>query len=295
LFVGAVTASCSCALAAAGENATNHPPGFVRPEPDAVLRLWPGDAPNLVPGGKSETVVNERYRNVSLPQLFVYLPSKEKASGTALVICAGGGYAHLAMCLHVENVVKRLHDQGIAVFGLKYRTRYGDNDVVADALADGQRAVRIVRSRAAEWRIDPHRVGVQGYSAGANLCLNLAGRFDAGDPQAADPIERFSSRPDFCVLMCAWANQRTIDDFPLSKNAPPTFIAHAQDDKTAPISFALEVGQKLKGLGIEVETFVVNSGGHGAFHCGLVEGPGGKWPDALFPWLKKSDMLRNVR
>jgi endo-1,4-beta-xylanase len=155
--------------------------------------------------------------------------------------------------------------------------------------------VRIVRSRAAEWRIDPHRVGVQGYSAGANLCLNLAGRFDAGDPQAADPIERFSSRPDFCVLMCAWANQRTIDDFPLSKNAPPTFIAHAQDDKTAPISFALEVGQKLKGLGIEVETFVVNSGGHGAFHCGLVEGPGGKWPDALFPWLKKSDMLRNVR
>src|SRR5512147_836188 len=86
--------------------APNHPPGFVKPEPDAVLRLWPGDAPGLVPGGKAETFVNERYANVSVPQLFVYLPPRERATGTALVICAGGGYGHLGMCLHVENVVK---------------------------------------------------------------------------------------------------------------------------------------------------------------------------------------------
>ena len=270
----------------------DHPPGFVKPEPDEVIQLWPGGAPNLVPGGKAETFVNERYANVSVPQLFVYLPPKEKASGTALVIGAGGGYKHLAMCLHVENVVELLHDQGIAVFGLKYRTRYGDNDVAADALADGQRAVRIVRSRAKEWAIDPHRIGVQGYSAGANLCLNLAGQFDLGDPQASDPIERFSSRPDFCVLMCVWANQRTIDDFPLGKNSPPTFLAHAKDDKTAPISFALEIDEKLRGLGVEHQMFVVDSGGHGAFHCGMVEGPGAKWPETLLPWLEKIDMWR---
>jgi len=281
---------CAVPTALAAEKpkaAANHPPGFVKPEPDAVIPLWPGDAPGLVPGGKAETFVNERYANVSVPQLFVYLPPKEKASGTALVIAAGGGYNHLAMCLHVENVVPLLHEQGIAVFGLKYRTRYGNNDVAADALADGKRAVRIVRSRAAEWGIDPNRIGFQGYSAGANLCLNLAGQFDEGDPAAADPIERVSSRPDFCVLMCVWPNKRTIDDFPLSKHSPPTFFAHAQDDKTAPIEFAMEVHEKLHGLGVPDEMFVVDSGGHGAFHVGMVEGPGAKWPDALFRWLRK--------
>jgi len=274
--------------------AANHPPGFVTPKPDAVIPLWPGDAPGLLPGGRAETLVNERYGNVSAPQLFVYLPPKEKASGTALVIAAGGGYHHLAMCLHVENVVKLLHDQGIAVFGLKYRTRYGANDVVADALADGKRAVRIVRSRAAEWGIDPHRIGFQGYSAGANLGLNLAGQFDAGDPAAADPIERLSSRPDFCVLMCVWPNRRTTADFPLSKNSPPTFFAHARDDTTAPIGFAMEVREKLRRLGVPDEMFVVDTGGHGAFHIGMVEGPGVRWPEALLLWLRKISLWRQL-
>jgi acetyl esterase/lipase len=288
-----ISFAASWALAAEKETApANHPPGFVKPEPDAVIRLWPGDAPGLVSGGNAETFVNERYANVSVPQLFVYLPPKEKARGTALVICAGGGYKHLSMCLHVENVVPLLHDRGIAVFGLKYRTRYGTNDVAADALADGKRAVRIVRSRAAEWAIDPHRIGLQGYSAGANLGLNLAGRFDEGDPHAADPIERVSCRPDFCVLMCLWPNERTIDDFPLSKNSPPTFFAHAQDDKTAPIGFAREADEKLRGLGVREEMFVVESGGHGAFHCGMVDGPGARWPEALLPWLEKIGMWR---
>jgi acetyl esterase/lipase len=293
LFLSLVLGTCAGHWALAAEKpkaAANHPPGYVKPEPDAVIRLWPGDAPGLVSGGKTETFVNERHAHVSVPQLFVYLPPKEKASGTALVICAGGGYNHLAMCLHVENVVKLLNDQGIAVFGLKYRTRYGSNDVVADALADGKRAVRIVRSRAAEWGIDPHRIGVQGYSAGANLCLNLAGRFDEGDPAAADGIERVSCRPDFCVLMCVWPNQRTIADYPLNKDSPPTFVAHAKDDKTAPVGFAMEIKDKLKGLGIQPEMFLVDSGGHGAFHYGMVEGAGGKWPDSLLAWLKKNNM-----
>jgi acetyl esterase/lipase len=294
LLSGVFAASAAAAAEAEKEKAAsaNHPPGFIKPEPDAVIRLWPGDAPGLVPGAKAETFVNERHANVSVPQLFVYLPPKEKSSGTALVICAGGGYGHLAMCLHVENVIKLLNDQGIAVFGLKYRTRYGDNDVVADALADGKRAVRIVRGKAKEWAIDPHRIGVQGYSAGANLALNLMGRFDDGDPQAADPIERVSCRPDFCALMCLWPNGRPIADYPLRKDAPPAFFAHAKDDKTAPIGFAREVDEKLRGLGVREEMLVVESGGHGAFHVGMVEGPGARWPEALLPWLAKVDMWR---
>lgn len=293
LLVCAASTLLLVASTAGGEKAANHPPGFVKPVPDAIISLWPADAPNLVPGGKPETFVNERYANVSVPQLFVYLPRKDKASGTGLVICAGGGYGHLAMCLHVENVVQRLNDRGIAVFGLKYRTRYGNNDVVEDALADAQRAVRIVRSRAEEWAIDPLRVGVQGYSAGANLCLNLAGRFDAGDPQASEPIERFSCRPDFCVLMCPWPNKRAIDEFPLRQDTPPTFIAHARDDQTAPLGFALAINDKLQGLGVQKELFLVDSGGHGAFHYGMVSGPGVRWPETLLAWLKAIAMWRD--
>ena len=281
---------CAALLAGPVARAANHPPGFVLPEPNAIVPLWPGTPPHSVPGGRPESVVNERFRDVSVPQLFVYLPPTNQAAGPALIICAGGGYNGLAMCLHVENVVRLFQERGVAVFGLKYRTHYGTNDVVADALADAQRAVRIVRNRASEWHVDPHRVGVQGYSAGANVCLNLAGQFDGGNPQAADALERLSSRPDFCVLMCPWPNKRSIDAYPLRRDSPPTWIASARDDTTAPFSFATAIADKLKGLGVAEELFAVDTGNHAAFHYGVVEGPGTAWPQPLFRWLDKIGM-----
>jgi endo-1,4-beta-xylanase len=282
-----------CSSPAQGKKpAPNHPPGFVKPEPKEVIRLWPGDAPGLTAGAKPESCENERYRNVSMPQLFVYLPPREKARGSALIIAAGGGYRHLAWCVHVDNVVKLLNDQGIAVFGLKYRTLYGNNNVAEEALADGKRAVRIVRSRAREWGIDPRRIGVQGYSAGGHLALNLACRFDEGDSGAADPLERLSSRPDFVALMCPWPYKQSLDEFPLGKRSPPAFIASARDDKTAPYAFAAALDQKLKSLGIPQMLFAPETGGHGAFHVGMVEGLGGQWPEALLRWLKEIEMLK---
>lgn len=292
VLVGSALAAGLLMANAPGASAPNHPAGFVKPEPAVVLPLWPGEPPNLVAGAKPESIANERYSNVSVPQLFVYPAPAAKASGTALIICAGGGYGHLAMCIHVENVVKVLNDRGIAVFGLKYRTRYGTNDVVADALADGKRAVRLVRSRAAEWNVDPHRVGVQGYSAGGNLCLNLAGQFDEGNAQAADPLERMSSRPDFCVLMCPWPCKKTIADYPLSKQSPPTWIANARDDTTAPFAFASAIDEKLQALGVEHEFFATDTGGHGAFHYSLAKPPGAEWPEPLLRWLKKIGKYR---
>ena len=276
---------------AMGATGVNHPPGFIIPKPAAIVSLWPGTPPNWVPGGRPESIVNERFYNVSRPQLFVYLPPAEKANGTGLIICAGGGYNALAMCMHVENVVKLFNDQGFAVFGLKYRTHYGTNNVVADALADAKRAVRLVRHRAQEWHINPHRLGLQGYSAGANLCLNLAGQFDNGDPNAADEVERFSSRPDFCVLMCPWPNKLAIGNFPLNRSSPPTWIASARDDKTAPFSFAIAIDRQLKRLGVEEELFAVDTGDHGAFHYGVAHGPGAGWPEPLIRWLDKLGML----
>jgi len=282
-------ALCTVVIAA---RAANHPPDFVKPTPSEVVPLWPGDPPGLVTNARPETFVNERFGNVSVPQLFVYLPPKEKSNGTSLIICAGGGYNHLAMCMHVENVVRMLNDQGISVFGLKYRTKYGTNDVVADALADGRRAVRLVRSRAAQWNIDPKLVGVQGYSAGANLCLNLISHFDGGDEKATDKAERFSSRPDFCVLMCCWPNGKTIDHFPFGRNVPPTWIAIARDDTTATIGFSQAIDDRLKALDAVHEIYIVESGGHGAFHYGMAKGPGGQWPKPLFAWLEKIGITR---
>ncbi len=270
----------------------SHPPGFVKPEPNEIVPLWPGNAPGLVAGGNPESFENERYRNVSSPQLFVYLPAQDKARGTALIIAAGGGYKHLAMCLHVENVVKLLNDRGIAVFGLKYRTLYGDNNVAEDALADAKRAVRIVRYHAQRWGIDPRRIGVQGYSAGGHLALNLACRFDEGEAESPDPIERIASRPDFVVLMCPWPYQQSLDDFPLGKQSPPAFIASAKDDTTAPFAFAAAIDRRLKDLGIHETLFSPETGGHGAFHVGMVEGLGGQWPRALVQWLEEIEMLK---
>jgi acetyl esterase/lipase len=279
------------AIARAG----NHPAGFVKPIPSEVVQLWAGDPPGLVTNAPPEKVTNERISNVSVPQLLVYLPPKEKSNGTSLIICAGGGYHHLAMCIHVENVVRLLNDQGITVFGLKYRTNYGKNDVAADALADGKRAVRLVRSRAAQWNIDPKRVGVQGYSAGANLCLNLISHFDGGDTNATDQVERISSRPDFCVLMSTWSNGKTLDHFPLNQQVPPTWIASARDDKTAPLAFSEAIAGKLKDLGVAHELFIVEAGGHGAFHYGITNGPGSQWPEPFFGWLRKMSILEAVK
>jgi len=279
-------------ISVVASSAANHPADFVKPTPSEVVPLWPGEPPGVATNARPETFVNERFASVSVPQLFVYLPPKEKNNGTSLIICAGGGYNHLAMCIHVENAVRMLNDQGITVFGLKYRTHYGKNDVETDALADGKRAIRLVRSRAAQWNIDPDLVGIQGYSAGANLCLNLISHFDGGDAKAADKVERLSSRPDFCVLMCCWPNGKTIDHFPLERNAPPTWIAIARDDTTATFAFSQAIDDKLKALGVAHELFAVESGGHGAFHYGMVKGPGSQWPEPLFAWLGKIGITR---
>ena len=276
--------------AAAG--AANQPADLVKPKPSEIVPLWPGDPPGLLANARPETFVKEGFGNVSVPQLLVYLPPQEKRNGISLIICAGGGYSFVGMGAHVENVVRTLNDQGITVFGLKYRTNYGKNNVEADALADGKRAVRLVRSRAAQWNIAPDRVGIQGYSAGANLCLNLISHFDGGDAKATDKVERFSSRPDFCALMSCWPFGKTIDYFPLARNVPPTWIASARNDTIAPFAFSQAIADKLKALGVIHEIFAVETNGHAAFHYGKVKGPGGHWPEPFFAWLRKIGMIK---
>ena len=258
------------------------------PEPTQVLRLWPGYAPGLVEAANPETIIQCRIKNVSVPELWVYLPKESQKHRVALMICPGGGYGHLAMGLHMGNVVRLFNDQGIVVLGLKYRTRYGKNNVSADAAMDCMRAVRLMRQHAEEWGIDPARIGVQGYSAGANICLNLLGLYDDGNTAGSDPVEKFSCRPDFVALMCLWPAGKSAPDYPIRPNPPPVFMASAEDDQTAPIAFSREIAEKLKAQGGTVEFFAVPTGGHGAFHYGVSNGPGAKWPEAFLPFIPKA-------
>jgi acetyl esterase/lipase len=174
-----------------------------------ILNLYPGAAPGSegiheeeVWQERGKGIVDRSVANVHEPTLTAYLPLAEKNTGVALVIAPGGAYTHLAIDKEGHDVAKWLTTLGVAGFVLKYRLprTEGHKYTVETALADAQRAVRLVRSRAAEWNIDPQRIGMMGFSAGGNLAARAGMSFDKGQPGATDPIERQSSRPDFLVL-----------------------------------------------------------------------------------------------
>lgn len=257
------------------------------------IRLWLGTAPGVPSDAPAEVVVKERIRQVSVPTIRAWLPAPAAAPATAIIVCPGGGYAHLAFDLHAGEAANYFVPRGIAVIGLKYRVRPPSTDPAKDALADVRRAVRVVRGRAAEWGIDPNRIGIMGYSAGANACLNLIARPDspaAGDD--ADAIDRISSRPDFGVLLCTWSNGKSAADFPISVGAPSVFIAAVDDDKTAPVSFSKELAESFTKANVPIELRTYAVGGHGGLHIGGRHAAA-HWPDAMLPWLESQGLLRS--
>lgn len=263
-------------------------PGYVKP--DQILPVWNDTPPGLVASTRSEIWIPDKFnfQNVSIPQLWVYLPKTSSPNRPALIICPGGGFGSLDFGHHLLNVVSLLTGQDMVVIGLKYRTNYGSNDYVKDSLMDCKRALRLVRVHAREWGIDPHRVGLQGYSAGATVCMNVLGNHDEGNPSADEAVERESSRPDFVALMSPWPNKKSSPDYPMGKNPPPVFIASAEDDKTAPQAFALEIADTLEKQRGKVYRFMVPTGGHGAFHYASSHGPGVLWPETLLPLIAHS-------
>lgn len=253
------------------------------------FNLWENNPPGMVagatPGADDGT---GRFRNVGIPGMLVYLPETPAPpqGRTALIVCPGGGYTHLTRLVGADGAVNAFIPKGIAVISLKYRTLPPSTSVDEDALEDGKRAVQLVRNHAKEWGIDPRKIGMLGWSAGANLALNVASHFKAGDATAGDQIERESSRPDFVVLLSPWPSKRTIADYPIQQNAPPAFIASAKDDKTAPATFAGAIAESYQKAGAKASLWIVESGGHGAFTID-VPGEGGKWIDRFEPWLRE--------
>src|SRR5438445_2845297 len=149
--------------------------------------LWPSGAPGAV--GKEPN---------DIPTLTPYFAPKEKATGAAVIICPGGGYTHLADH-EGRPVAEWLNTLGITAFVLKYRL--GPRNHHPAPLQDAARAIRTVRARATEWNIDPKRIGILGFSAGGHVASTIGTHFDSGKPDASDPIERVSSRPDLMILI----------------------------------------------------------------------------------------------
>lgn len=258
-----------------------------------VVALWP-----LLPAGSAEVwversttpgVLDRAVSNIHNPTLTVYLPEPGKATGAALIIAAGGGHQRLAIDKEGYNVAKYFSDRGVAAFVLKYRlAREKDSKYTVEehALGDGARAIRMVRANAKKWGVDPEKIGIIGFSAGGEVAALAGTNYDAGDASAADPVARVSSRPSYMVLMYGALRSPKLV---VTKDTPPAFLVHADDDAlSAEMSANFYV--KMKKAGVPCELHIYATGGHG---FGMLERPlpVTQWPVRLVEWMKTRQLL----
>ncbi len=260
----------------------------------AEMKLYDGDPPNLLRNAPAETVAagSGFIYNVSVPTIRRYPVDESKSTGVVFVVFPGGGYQFVDMETHATALAKLLGPLGFAVFGLKYRIDGGSSNVPRDSLLDANRAIRLVRSHAAEWGLSENHVSVISYSAGSDLDMRLvAGGYDLGNPTATDPVERKSSRPDFVASMCTWANGNSTESYPFTADTPPVYLCHAQDDASAPIAVAHQIDQQLQALHVLDHLEVYPTGGHNAFHVADPSEPGHGWTYKYLPWLRVNNLI----
>lgn len=275
-----------------------------------VIVLWPAGAP----GAKG----SDPQRDV--PSMTLWLPPADRATGAAVVICPGGGYAMLADDHEGKQVAEWLNSLGVAAFVLKYRL--GPRYHHPAMLHDVQRAVRTVRAGAGEWRLDANRVAVLGFSAGGHLASTIGTHFDKGNPHSADPIDRESCRPDRLILVypvIAIATEyghggsvrnllgekperNLIEDLSnelrVSKDTPPTFLAHTNQDRGVPAENSILFALALRKAKVPVELHLFERGAHGlgmgngAKNLGIGSEPAFQaWPKLCETWLKGQGFL----
>ena len=265
---------------------------FAQAQPTNAFPLWPDGAPGAL--GKEDK---------DIPSLTPYLPDAAKATGAAIVICPGGGYGGLANH-EGEHYARWLNEHGVAGFVLKYRLGSGGYHHPA-MLQDAARAVRTVRSRAGEWKFDAKKVGIMGSSAGGHLASTLLTHFESGKPEAADLIERQSSRPDAGILCYAVISMTTefthqgskrnllgtnvppelarevSSELQVTKDTPPCFIWHTGEDKGVPVENALLFAAALRKAGVPFDLHVYQKGPHG-LGLGSRDYDPAKW----LPWTR---------
>lgn len=258
--------------------------------------LWANGAPGSE--GKTAKEVDEppnqahgylKVTGVHNPSLTVYLPPADQFTGTAVIIAPGGGHQFLNFDQEGTNVAEYLNSIGVAGLVLKYRLAREPGStytVEGSALADAHRAIRTVRSRAAEGHINPARIGIIGFSAGGEVAALAATRFDSGKADAADPIDRASSRPDFVALIYPGIRA---DGYTIPKDMPVTFMLCADNDR-GPSTALSVLYPKLKAAGVQTELHVYATGGHGFGINPNTKNPSPaatSWQLRLGDWLKE--------
>lgn len=280
-----------------------------------VLEVWPGAVPEdygtigperIRASSEAPTKDAKWITNVSKPTLTIYRPARDKDTGTAIVICPGGGYWNLAWDLEGEEVAAWLNTAGVTGVVLKYRVprRPGQPERLPapGPLLDAQRAISLVRSRAVEWGIDPKRIGIAGFSAGGHLAVSAATHFDQRAYEPIDEIDQASCRPDFAVAIYpgylieqerAGVEIRRDVLAPyirIPKDTPPILLVHATDDPVAGAENSVVMYLALKRANVATELHVYAQGGHG-FGVRKSSLPCSTWPDRCVAWLQNQGML----
>src|SRR5712691_8194197 len=289
------------AVAFFASNAVAQTPAPILQEPQTIP-LWEEGAPGAL-GNAAEDI----------PTLTIYMPPNTTGPMTAVIVAPGGGYRALAMNKEGRAPANYLNSLGIAAFVLRYRL--GPRYHHPIELGDAQRALRTVRARAAEWHIAADRIGIMGFSAGRHLASSASTHFDGGKADAADPIDRVSSRPDFAILgypvisfVEPWTHQGSktnlLGEHPdpllarslssetqVTASTPPTFIYHTNADTVVPVENAVAYFLALRKAGVPAEMHVFRNGPHGT---GLAQQDPAlaEWPRLLANWLRVSGFTK---
>ncbi len=286
---------------------------------DKVISLYPEGIPcenDLQMEVREVRNTGRRIMKVHNPELAVYLPAPGKANGSSVVICPGGGYTVLAWDWEGTWMAEWFADMGVTAFVLKYRLPHWESESCHDkvALMDAQRALRTVRMKASEYSLDKDRVGVMGFSAGGHLASSISTHFDDGNRESNLPVEHFSCRPDFSILMYPVISMDTsfthmgsrrnlIGENPseemvgyysnekqISAETPPTILIHASDDRAVPVENSIAYYESLLKFDVPASLLVYESGGHG-FSFAKGKGAVAGWPDACKSWLEDQGIL----
>lgn len=282
-----------------------------------TLKLWPDKAPGT-PINKGLT--NKEYQdnhfltyNITEASVDVYLPAKGNNSGTAVIVCPGGGYRFLAMGHEGKDVAKWFNENGIVCIVLKYRL---PNDTIMKnknigPLQDAQEAIRMTRRKAKDWNIDPKRIGIMGFSAGGHLASTASTHFN----EKVYDSDTTSARPDFSILIYpvisfmpsmthGGSRKNLLGDSPpqalvdyfsnekhVSPSTPPAFLVHSMDDGVAPCENSIEYSLALKKNNVPVELHLYQQGGHGYGLAPANKGTEHNWPEACITWLKSNGFM----
>jgi acetyl esterase/lipase len=275
------------------------------------IELWPEGVPGPVVAAAPEGIENGHVVRVSIPTLTVYAPPPGKANGAAAIVCPGGGYMVLALDKEGVELTRWLNDIGVTVFMLKYRIAPQQHPA---PLRDVLRAVRLVRSRAAEFGVDPHRIGVVGASAGGHVAASAATLFDAPEGKTGAALDAVSARPDFAVLLYpvvtmsapavhAGSRQALLGPHPtpavmehlslerqVTRQTPPTFLVHTAEDTSVPAENSILFYRALLAAGVPTELHLYEKGPHGfGIKPGL--GPTSDWPKRAEEWMRAHGWL----